>query len=103
MRAWLAARLNEDLEEGVRVQVVRRGQTLALVTEPKTLLNTIYLHFAAEVTGGLLDRRVCPNPACPRAGEPFVPQRVNKHYCSRGCKEQVGYYRRRAAAKRAAP
>ena len=36
-----------------------------------------------------LGMRVCPNPGCPREGEPFQPTRFNQRACSRRCRDAL--------------
>jgi hypothetical protein len=38
--------------------------------------------------------RVCANPDCARAGEPFEARRVDQRSCSPACRDHLAYLRR---------
>ncbi len=38
---------------------------------------------------------ICPNPECPRDGKPFSPTRKHQVWCSKRCREQGHFAKKR--------
>ncbi len=92
MRDYIHQQVNEALRGHVHMAVVRAGPT-EIRFYPDTLVAAVYAQFARALTSSALPEAVSRNRRCPQPA--FIPDRPNKVYFSKQCREVDGYHRRK--------
>ncbi len=69
------------------------GESAMVRHVPDSLLATLYLQLALRIAGTGLSERECEH-----CRKPFFPQRRDKRFCNKKCRELAGYHRRKNAA-----
>ena len=67
-------------------------QDQQLRVSSRSLLGTIYVHFALELAGSTLPPVMCKSRRCNNF---FIPEHGSQLYCDRRCSKLENYYRRK--------
>ena len=86
----LATLINERLRGHVNVVMLENGDGALIRHAPDSLLAVLYLQLALRASGN-----EGPEAQCVHCRMPFFRSRRNKRYCTKQCRENAGYHRRK--------